>query len=67
MLELDLLLVPFAENKLGQLAEQEIDDYERLLREEDQDIYQWLVKRQPVPDQSLQNIVDIILESSAES
>ena len=64
MLELDLLLVPFAENKLAGLAQSQIDDYERLLMEEDQDIYQWLVKKQPVPDSTLQEIVDTILASS---
>jgi len=64
MLELDLLLVPFAEHKLSALSESHLVDYERLLLEEDQDIYQWLVKKQPVPDARLQNIIDIILSSS---
>jgi len=64
MLELDLLLVPFAEHKLSALNESQISDYERLLLEEDQDIYQWLVKKQQAPNVSLQNIIDIILSSS---
>jgi len=64
MLELDLLLVPFAEHKLSALNESQISDYERLLLEEDQDIYQWLVKKQQAPNVSLQNIIDIILSGS---
>ena len=64
MLELDLLLVPFAEHNLSALNESQISDYERLLLEEDQDIYQWLVKKQQAPNASLQNIIDIILSSS---
>jgi antitoxin CptB len=61
MLELDLILVPFAENVLPQLSKNECKEYARLLEEEDQDIFMWLMKRVPVQDSSLQPIVDKIL------
>ena len=61
MLELDLILVPFAENVLPQLSKNECKEYARLLEEEDQDIFMWLMKREPVQDSSLKPIVDKIL------
>ena len=61
MLELDLLLVPFAENKLMDITEKQLGLYERFLAEEDQDMFQWLVKRKEAPDSDLQEIVDLIL------
>lgn len=61
MLELDLILVPFAENVLPQLSKNECKEYARLLEEEDQDIFMWLMKRVPVQDSSLKPIVDKIL------
>lgn len=61
MLELDLILVPFAESVLETLPVSMQQAYARLLMEEDQDIYQWLVQRVPVPDATLQPIVDTVL------
>jgi antitoxin CptB len=61
MLELDLILVPFAENVLPNLSKSESAEYARLLEQEDQDIFMWLMKRVPVPDSSLQPMVDKIL------
>ena len=61
MLELDLILVPFAENVLPTVTEAQKLDYARLLLEEDQDLFLWLVKKKPIPDSSLQAIVDTVL------
>lgn len=61
MLELDLILVPFAQTALPALETAQQREYARLLLAEDQDLYQWLVKQVPVPDTSLQGIVDTIL------
>ena len=66
MLELDLILVPFAENILPSFSESERGEYARLLAEEDQDIFQWLVLKAPAPEKSLQIMVDKIL-AAAES
>jgi antitoxin CptB len=64
MLELDLILVPFAEKVLPTMTKDQKQDYARLLLEEDQDLFQWLVKKIPIPDNSLQGIVDVVLAQS---
>jgi len=61
MLELDLILVPFAESVLPSLGEQQKQEYARLLMEEDQDLYQWLVQKQPVPNSALEGIIATVL------
>ncbi len=61
MLELDLILVPFAETVLPGLPEAMQRAYAELLKEEDQDLFQWLVKRQPVPISRLQTVIDTVL------
>ena len=65
MLELDLILVPFAEKKLPALAEGQQKEYARLLQEEDQDLYQWLVKGVASAEPALQPIIDIIRQSGS--
>jgi len=37
--------------------------YVRLLREEDQDLFNWLILREKAPDYQLQDIVDLIRQS----
>lgn len=65
MLELDLLLLPFVEDHLQQLPEQDILLYREFLLEEDQDLYTWLSRRQPAPSAELQKMVDMILAANA--
>ena len=66
MLELDLLLVPFAERSLTQLDAVELEMYRDLLGEEDQDMFMWLTRRAPAPTPRLQHIVALILASHAQ-
>lgn len=40
--EMDMILGPFADERLGQLREEELELYERLLSENDQDLYFWV-------------------------
>jgi len=60
MRELDLLLLPFVEKTLQGLEYERQCLYARLLEEEDQDLFSWLVLRQPAPDAALQSLVDQI-------
>ena len=63
MLELDLILLPFAENIYPQLA---VDDqllYQQLLACEDQDLFSWLLGRKVPEDERIRQIVDIVLLS----
>lgn len=61
MLELDLLLAPFAESAYPGLEPGAQEAYRALLQREDTDIFDWLVNRVPVPDPSLAAIVERIL------
>jgi antitoxin CptB len=45
--EMDLILGPFAQAHLAGLTPQDLDLYEILLEENDQDLYLWLASRQP--------------------
>lgn len=66
MLELDLLLVPFAENCLSGLSADELEMYRELLREEDQDLFMWLTRRSDAPSPRLQQIIEKILHAKAQ-
>jgi antitoxin CptB len=62
MLELDLLLVPFAMERLQQLDVSQQEDYQNLLAEEDQDLWVWLQRREAAPSEALRRSIDLILE-----
>jgi antitoxin CptB len=40
--EMDLILGPYSDAHLGSLGPAELDDYEALLGENDQDLYPWI-------------------------
>ena len=61
MLELDLLLVPFAQEVFSDLPYQEQLLYEQLLDEEDQDIFAWLMGTDIPQDTRFQLIIAKIL------
>lgn len=65
MLELDLLLVPYAEERLQQMGEAALVAYEALLGEEDQDLFLWLTGRAEAPAPALQAEVDRIRHFNA--
>lgn len=60
MLELDLMLVPFARDQLDQLEAADLASYRDLIAQEDQDLYAWLVGRSAAPDERLQAMVERI-------
>jgi antitoxin CptB len=47
--ENDILLGQFARAHIGELSEAELDQYEALLRVGDNDIFNWVSGRAPVP------------------
>ena len=65
MLELDLILVPFAEQQLARLPAEQLDWYRQLLAEEDQDLFGWFIRRDQAPSAGLRAIIEIILASRA--
>jgi antitoxin CptB len=63
MLELDLILVPFAERHLPGLSESELKLYQELLQEEDQDLFVWFTQREAAPTSGLRQIIELVLGS----
>lgn len=61
MLELDLLLVPFASDKLQTLSHEQQNLYRKLLEQEDQDLFSWLIEKEVAPDPELKEIISLIL------
>ena len=49
--EMDLILGAFADAELAGLDDVTLDDYERLLEENDWDLYYWVTGAREVPDE----------------
>ncbi|WP_439560048.1 succinate dehydrogenase assembly factor 2 [Roseinatronobacter sp.] len=49
MKEMDLILGPFADANLDRLTAPELDEYDTLLSENDQDLYLWVTGAQTPP------------------
>ncbi len=64
MLELDLLLVPFAQEAFAGLSDQEQVLYEQLLAEEDQDLYRWLMEQTEPVNSAFKPLIAKILAHS---
>jgi antitoxin CptB len=47
--EADLILGPFADTVAPSLSDAELDDLERLMDQSDQDLYAWIIGREPTP------------------
>lgn len=61
MWELDLLLVPFLEQRYDHLDEQDQAMFRTLIDEEDQDLFVWLMRREWPSDPDWQRIVKMIV------
>lgn len=67
MLELDLLLVPFATEAFEFLSPQDQLLYSDLLEQEDQDLFTWLMGRSAPTEQRFNSIIQLILAHSRKS
>jgi antitoxin CptB len=47
--EMDLILGPFADSALGQLGQADLDAFEALIAENDQDLYLWMSGQAAAP------------------
>lgn len=52
--EMDIILGRFAETALRGLPDADLDLYDRMLAENDHDLYQWVSGQQPTPDRYLE-------------
>lgn len=65
MLELDLLLAPFAEHQYPQLSTEHQALFAELLTCEDQDLFAWLLNRQPPASPHFEPLISLILQTVA--
>lgn len=61
MLELDVLLLPFAEQAFEGLSEQDQALYVRLLECEDPDLFAWFMEHQEPEDSELKRMISMVL------
>ena len=57
--EMDIILERYADDHLAGMDAAELDLYDALLHENDQDLYQWVTGQQPAPDRFRGLIGDI--------
>ncbi len=62
MLELDVLLLPFTEQRYLQLSEEDKVQYQRLINCEDQDLFNWFMEKSVCPDPEIQRMVHVVLD-----
>lgn len=66
MKEMDLILGHFADGPLADLSSQQLDDYEAMMNENDQDLYLWITARvNGGPDQgpkALSPVLDLVAD-----
>ena len=57
--EMDIILVRYADARLSSLSSEDLDLYEALLEENDQDLYQWVSGQVAAPDRFAALVADI--------
>ena len=63
MLELDVLLIPFLQDRFRDLELADQQRFEKLIECEDQDIFSWVMRNAEPEDGDIKRIVELILES----
>lgn len=63
--EMDIILTAYADSKLSEMSDAELDVYEAMLHENDQDLYQWVSGQVAAPDQFSALISEISAHQSA--
>ena len=61
MLELDVLFMPFVEEAYDSLDAKQQAIFQRLLTQEDPDLFAWFMGHKECPDEELQGMVDFML------
>ena len=57
--EMDIILMRYADARLAAMDAAQLDAYEALLEENDQDLYQWVSGQRPAPEALRPLIIDI--------
>ena len=59
--EMDLILVAYTDRQLAQMSEDDLNLYDALLSENDQDLYQWVTGQVAAPEPYKAMIADIAI------
>ncbi|MCM5556143.1 succinate dehydrogenase assembly factor 2 [Pleomorphomonas sp. JP5] len=59
--ELDLLLGRFADAAIGDLSEEELDEFEALLEIDDRELFGWILGKTSVPDSAPKTVLAKVL------
>lgn len=62
--EIDLILGPFADERLGKMSDDELDAFEELLNVPDHDLYDWICQRSSPPDRFRTKVYEQIFDFS---
>ncbi|MEL6463954.1 MAG: succinate dehydrogenase assembly factor 2 [Pseudomonadota bacterium] len=57
--EMDLILSTYAQRHLAAMSDAQLDVYDALLNENDQDLYRWVTGQEPAPDHLAPLIDDV--------
>ena len=57
--EMDLILGPYADERLAKMSPEQLDLFDALLEENDQDLYPWASGALPCPDRYLDLLTEI--------
>ncbi|MEO0981778.1 MAG: succinate dehydrogenase assembly factor 2 [Pseudomonadota bacterium] len=60
--EMDLLMGSFADAHIGELSDDDLDEFERLLGTPDWDVYAWLVGAKAVPPNYQSALLDRMIQ-----
>ena len=60
--ETDLIIGQFAKQNIGKMTDNELQIFEHILQQNDADLYDWYVKKKPVPEENLSTVMTQILK-----
>jgi antitoxin CptB len=58
--EADIIIGGFALAHLAELSEAQLDEFERLIDQPDQDLYAWIIGREPTPEAFDGEVMDLV-------
>ena len=60
--ETDLIIGQFAKKNIEKMTDNELKIFEHILEQNDADLYDWYVKKKPVPEENLSTVMTQILK-----
>ena len=60
--ETDLIIGQFVKQNIEKMTDDELQIFEHILQQNDADLYDWYVKKKPVPEENLSTVMTQILK-----